>query len=114
MINILSEREKPNWVIYPNEYLEMVQNGRDEFLPWYLMDKPQLLIRYEGMQERYPDRFLFPFARDDNSDDVACWEKDKPGKVILIHDFASAGYENKMEFQSFNDWYFFVVNNYQE
>src|SRR3990167_7173101 len=98
MINILEGYEKPNWLTYPKEYIDLVNNGEDEFLPWYLMDKKQILIRYKGLQNRYPSRNLFPFARDDSGDDVACWEKEKPGKVILIHDFASPGYENKMEF----------------
>jgi hypothetical protein len=110
MISILEDNEKPCWVQYPKEYIELVKNGMDEFLPWYLMDGEQIFIRYKGLQNRYPSRNLFPFARDDNSDDVACWEKDKPGKVILIHDFASSGFENKMEFDSFSEWYSFVTN----
>ena len=112
MIKLLGEDEKPSWVIYPSAYLDLVKNGEDEFLPWYLMDKDQLLIRYNGMQMRYPDKTLFPFARDDNSDDVACWEEGKPNKVILIHDFASPGFENKKEFESFEEWYKYVTTYY--
>lgn len=111
MIKILQGNEKPAWLKYPPDYIHLVKSGNDEFLPWYLMDKDQLLIRYQGLQQRYPKRILFPFARDDNSDDVACWEKDKPGKVILIHDFASPGYENKMEFETFQKWYIFVTGH---
>lgn len=110
MIDILHENEKPIWVVYPLAYLKLVNKNEDEFLPWYLLGKEQLLIRYNGLKKRYPARELFPFARDDNSDDVACWEKGKPGKVILIHDFASPGYENKLEFESFEKWYLFVTN----
>lgn len=109
MITILMEGEKPNWVVYPTEYLNLIKSGKDKFLPWYLFGKEQLLIRYNGLKKRYPKRILFPFARDDDSDDVACWEKDKPGKVVLLHDFASSGWEDKMEFDSFNEWYLFVL-----
>lgn len=112
MISLVDEKNRPSWVVYPTEYLEMIKNGNDEFLPWYLMDREQLLVRFKGMQKRYPTRSLFPFARDDQSDDVACWEKNKPGKIVLIHDFASPGYENKNEFESFEEWYNFVVTNY--
>lgn len=112
MLNLLEENEKPSWVTYPKEYLELVASGKEEFLPWYLMDRDQLLIRYKGMQKRYPSRSLFPFARDDQSDDVACWEEGKPGKVILIHDFASPGYENKKEFENFEEWYEYVTTMY--
>lgn len=110
MIDILDEHEKPKWVEYPSLYLSLIEKNEDEFLPWYLMDKAQVLIRYQGLKKRYPQRDLYPFARDDKSDDVACWERGKPGKVILIHDFASPGYENKMEFETFSEWYSFVLN----
>ena len=110
MISILQSNERPGWVEYPSEYITLVNSDKDEFLPWYLLDKESLLIRYYGLQERYPKRNLFPFARADNSDDIACWEKEKPGKIILIHDFASSGYENKMEFETFQEWYNFVNN----
>ena len=110
MISLIENNEKPAWLEYPAEYIDLIKSGKDEFLPWYLYDKDQLMIRYQGLQKRYPDRHLFPFARDDNSDDVACWEKDKPGKVVLIHDFVSPGYENKLEFDSFKDWYSYVLS----
>ncbi len=111
MIKILNQNEKPNWVEYPLEYLNLINTEKEEFLPWYLLDKEQLLIRYNGLKKRYPTRNLFPFARHDDNDDVACWEKNKPGKVILIHDFAASGYEDKMEFENFNEWYIFVIND---
>lgn len=111
MIKILQNDEKPSWVNYPDKYLDLINKEEDEFLPWYLMDKERILIRHKGLQKRYPARILFPFARHDYTDDVACWEKDKPGKVILLHDFASPGYENKMEFETFDEWYLFVTRN---
>jgi len=49
MIKVLQENEKPAWVKYPSAYLDLVNKGNDEFLPWYLMDKEQLLIRYDGL-----------------------------------------------------------------
>lgn len=110
-ITIIKNDEKPDWVEYPEAYIQLIKDVKDEFLPWYLMDEEQLIVRYHGLQKRYPRRNLFPFARQDLNDDVACWEKGKPGKVILIHDFASAGYEDKMEFDSFKDWYQFALRN---
>lgn len=112
MINILQDNEKPNWVVYPKEYIDLVNKEKDEFLPWYLLDKDSLLIRYHGLKKRYPTRTLFPFARDDMSDDIACLEKEKPGKIVLLHDFASPGYENKKEFETFGEWYQYVTTHY--
>jgi len=111
MIEVLNRNEKPEWLIYPQEYLDLIKNNKDGLLPWYLMNKEQILIRYRGLMTRYPKRELFPFARDDSSDDIACWERNKPEKVILIHDFASPGYENKLEFETFDKWYLYITNS---
>lgn len=110
MISLIDEDKKPKWLEYPAEYMSLIETGKDEFSHWYLLDKEQLWIRYKGLQKRYPDRKLFPFARDDDSDDVACWEEGKFGKVILIHDFASSGYENKLEFNTFDEWYSYILS----
>lgn len=110
MITLLNNNEKPSWVIFPESYLKLVREDKDEFLPWYLIDREHLLVRLKGLKNRYPTRNLFPFARDDDSDDVACWEKEKPGKVIIIHDYASPGWENKLEFSSFDEWYNYVLS----
>lgn len=40
----------------------------------------------------------------DGSDDIACWERNKNEKIIIIHDYASEGYENVREFDNFWDW----------
>ena len=110
MISILLKNETPNWIHYPDKYIKLINENKDEFLPWYLMDRQQILIRYDGLKKRHPTRSLFPFARDDDSDDVACWEKNKPGMVVIIHDFASPGYESKIEFNSFLDWYEYITD----
>lgn len=61
-----------------------------DFAFWYLMSKEQVEIRIKGLKERYPDRELMPFARRDDSDDIACFDTGKNNKVQIIHDFASA------------------------
>ena len=105
MIEIIDSKELPEWLTYPKEYLNLIEEEKDEFLPWYLMEQKYAKIRNKGLVDRYPDRTLFVFARVDGEDDIACWEKGKPGKVVVLHDFTSPGWENRMEFDSFNDWY---------
>lgn len=100
----------PEWVEIPKRYLELLKYEQDEFLPWYLFDRENLLYRYKGLQTRYQNRRLFPFARHDYCDDVACWEKDKPGKVIIVHDYASPGWEQKFESPSFEGWYEYILS----
>jgi hypothetical protein len=111
MVLILDSSEKPNWVIFPDLYLKLLREDKHKFLPWYLYyKKDRLLIRIEGLKARYPTRVLFPFARRDDNDDIACWEKDNPGKVVIIHDFASPGWEQIEAFDSFEDWYKFALS----
>ncbi len=40
--------------------------------------------------------------RQDN-DDVACFDVDR-GKVVIVHDFASPGYEQRADFADFYAW----------
>ena len=111
MIEILKPSECPNWVIYPAAYLRLFDEQKYKFLPWYLLYKKEdILIRLEGLRERYRKCKLFPFARRDDNDDIACWEKDKPGKVVIIHDFASSGWEQRQIFDNFEDWYKFALS----
>ena len=72
---------------------------------WYLMNKEQVEIRIKGLKDRYPQRKLIPFARRDDGDDIACFEVGKENRVQIIHDFASAGYEQRKEYECFWDWF---------
>jgi hypothetical protein len=69
------------------------------------MDKDQVLKRFEGLQKRYPNRTLIPFAKRDDNDDIACFELNKADEVQIIHDFASAGYEQRKVYISFWEWF---------
>lgn len=114
MINILSIDLCPGWVKYPNYYKELISNGCDEFLPWYLTDDLDTQWRLEGVKKRYPKRDIFPFARKDCSDDVACWEKGEGDKVFIIHDFASPGWEQREIFDNFDEWYKWALQQSEE
>ena len=89
---------------YPKEFLKIVELNLVDFDFWYLMSKEQVEKRIKGLKERYPDRELVPFARRDDSDDIACFDIKKNSKVQIIHDFASAGYEQRKEYNTFWEW----------
>ena len=40
-----------------------------------------------------------------DNDDIACFEIGFNNEVKIIHDFASAGYEQKKKYQTFWDWF---------
>ncbi|WP_068083758.1 hypothetical protein [Polycladidibacter stylochi] len=100
---LLNASETPAWFNYPKDFLRVVDQGLLDFDPWIILQYEQLRVRLNGLEERYPTRSLVPFARREDNDDVACWEKDRPG-VVIIHDFASPGYEDKQAEVNFWDW----------
>jgi hypothetical protein len=104
MEKLLTDNELPAWFSYPDSFKRIFKQGLLDFDPWIIMENENLRTRYEGLKKRYPTRELIPFARMDGNDDIACWEKNKNGKIIIIHDYASEGYENVREFDNFWDW----------
>ena len=90
---------------YPLEFIEITNRGLVDFEPWIILEGEYLQRRFEGLQKRYADRKLIPFARRLDNDDIACWEKGVDKKVVVIHDFASKGWEVKIEFDNFWMWF---------
>jgi len=83
----------------------MVEAGEFDLGPWQLLLGKWLKVRQEGLAKRFPDRGLVPFARRLDDDDVACWDREKPGKVCIVHDFAAPGWEVRDEYPSFASWH---------
>lgn len=90
---------------YPKEYIKVKELGLVDFEFWYLLTENQIKERIVGLNKRYPLRRLIPFAKRDDCDDIACFELTKDGTVQIIHDFASEGYEQKKEYNTFWDWF---------
>jgi hypothetical protein len=94
---------------YPNAYKKLVELNLVDFDMWYFIESEQATRRYYDLKERYPKRQLVPFARRDDSDDIACFEIGKEDTIQLIHDFASEGFEQKDEFQDIWEWFEFAI-----
>ena len=105
MFKPLQPSSAPPWLTPPKEYLRVVEQNLVDLTPWYLMEHDQVVTRMQGLRLRYPGRQLVPFARRDDNDDVACWEKDRSEAVVVIHDFASAGHEERRVFPDFWSWF---------
>ncbi|HEM6099522.1 hypothetical protein [Streptococcus suis] len=89
---------------YPQHLKDLISEGIVDFGVWYLMNDEQTTRRFKGLQERYPERKLYPFARRDDNDDIACFEKEDNTTVHIIHDFADAGWEQKDIFPNIDAW----------
>ena len=95
MIQLLDEQQRPNNFVYPQAIVKLLELNLTNFDVWYFMDLESVKIRLAGLQKRYPDRQLVPFARRGDCDDIACFEVDKGDRVFVIHDYASKGYEQQ-------------------
>ncbi|MGW7350323.1 hypothetical protein [Streptomyces sp. NPDC054784] len=103
MRDLLSSSELPNDFSYPLEFLRVVDLGLTNLEPWWIFDGAQLRTRMSGLKERFPERSLVPFARREDNDDIACWDLVNGG-VVVVHDFASPGWELQGRFSDFNTW----------
>jgi hypothetical protein len=90
---------------YPQQFHEIANRKLLDLEPWVIMEGEYLEQRYQGLQERYPSRRLIPFARRIDNDDLACWIYPNNSVVVIIHDFASPGWEQREEFDGFLAWF---------
>jgi hypothetical protein len=107
MHDLLERQCLPEWFEYPQKLVELMESGEIDFGPWQLLHGKWLSVRHEGLKQRYPNLNLVPFARRLDDDDVACFdisEKSFSLKVKIIHDFASSGWEEREEFETFDLW----------
>jgi hypothetical protein len=103
-VDLLSSAELPKGFSYPRQFEHIVKLGLLDLEPWYVLQGGVLRDTRAGLALRYTERELVPFARRQDNDDIACWQVSEPGKVFVIHDFASAGWEQRATFSSFYDW----------
>lgn len=108
-IKLLEDELLPKDFQYPNDLKRVVDLGLVNFDVWYFMDRDQVEVRINGLIQRYPNRSLIPFARRCDNDDIACFEVNKGEQVIIIHDFAASGYEQRECFETFWQWFRYAI-----
>lgn len=106
---VLPQHELPAGFVYPTEYVAFYSDHGSSWRlnTWGFFQAEHLLPRYKGMKARYPARTLIPIARCWDNDDVACFEfspSSGSSKLVLVHDYASAGWEHRGQFASIQEW----------
>lgn len=104
MTSLLEVADLPDGFEYPPQFIRVVELGLTDLEPWRVLEGEELALLLDGLGKRYPTRRLVPFARRIDDDDVACWDADRAGKVSIIHDFASPGWEQQAEYDDFYAW----------
>ncbi len=104
-IDLLSDDELPTGFTYPRQFIHIAELGLLDLEPWYVLQSNALRQAKAGLASRYPERNLVPFARRQDNDDIACWCAPDSQQIFVIHDFASAGWEERAIFPKFYDWF---------
>ena len=98
----------------PREYYRIHDLRLTNIQPWYFLDVQEFGTIYKGIQRRYPQRVLLPFARRQDDDDVACFVVDSGDyardQVLVIHDYTSSGAEVDNSLPSFWNWFHMAIN----
>lgn len=107
---LIEKKKLPEWFEYPESFLKIVEQNLIDLSPWHILSNDLLKAKNEGLKERYPKKSLVPFARRFDNDNVACWEKENPQKVVIIHDYASEGWEMVATYDDFWKWFRDVID----
>jgi hypothetical protein len=113
MADLLTIDDLPDGFKYPPPFVRVVELGLTNLEPWWIIDGDVLRNRFAGLQRRYPERSLVPFAARQDNDDVACWDM-ATGNVAIVHDRASPGWERRAEFDDFYAWFRQAVEDFIE
>lgn len=89
---------------HPDGLQRVLKQRLLELTPWHIMDREAAKRRLHGLRTRYKAQYV-PFAQRQDNDDIACFDPGRSDHVVIIHDFASEGYERRQEFESFWDWF---------
>ena len=106
---IVDTQIRPAWVQYPPLFQRLVEQRAVNLCPWHIFTASDAMSRMAGLAVRYPSRHLFPFAYRQDNDDLACWAPEIAPRVLVIHDFASPGWESREGFSDFTSWFRMAV-----
>lgn len=105
----LVKADLPKGFKYPKSFIEYEKYNkkRVELEPYIIFGTKSAETFNRVVKEQYPSRVLVPFGKDNNSDDVFCFDgTDTSGnpKVYIVHTYASPGWEDKGYVEDFTAW----------
>jgi hypothetical protein len=103
-LDLLTPAELPDGFRYPPQFERLISLGLIHIEPWHLLEGQELRHAQQTLARLYPERDVVPFAGRQDNDDTACWEDSNVERVVIIHAFASPGWEASGEFATFDDW----------
>ncbi|MBF0298342.1 MAG: hypothetical protein HQK51_06455 [Oligoflexia bacterium] len=106
---LIGKEDIPSWFQYPPQFLRIIDQNLIDFDPWWILNAEDAKTWMNHLKKSYPNRELVPFAKRGDCDDIACWQKGSGNKIIIIHNFASPGWEERKTYETFWDWLRFAI-----
>src|SRR5436189_6043950 len=91
----------------PSDYSRFIKFKGGDIPPWTLIRGENSQKMSEALKKDFPSHSAtYPFALRSDSEDVAAFEKDRSGKIVVrvIHLGTPPGTEIDSEYESFCDW----------
>lgn len=112
MINREEILEKINF----SEPLKLIlENNLVNFHPWiFIVNDNRFELNYWGIKERYPHTNLIVFALRLDCDDKACFDLNDNNKIVVIHDYSTVAYEERVIYDTFWDWFKAMIEEFIE
>ncbi|PMY38299.1 hypothetical protein C1Y35_17690 [Pseudomonas sp. GW456-L14] len=95
---------------FPKSFVDFInKDPKADLEPWWLLAYKEGKINswHKTLKQLYPKRALIPFAKFSANDDIACFDGEdlsENPKVLIIHAYASEGWEHHSTFTDFNSW----------
>lgn len=109
-----TENELKEYIKSKTELMLFVELNLLNFHPWvFIIEDQRLYLNYVGLMERFPNANLIAFALRLDCDDKVCYDLNE-NKIVVVHDYSTFGYKNRMIFDSFWDWFNFMTKEFIE
>lgn len=105
---------------YPESFITTINlNPPIDIEPWWLIvfEDGDVDYWHHTLKQLYPKRELIPFAKFNANDDIACFDgHDSSGepKVLIIHAYASEGWELHGTYNNFDAWLSEAIKTHQK
>lgn len=105
---------------FPSTFIEFATTEPEpDIEPWWLLIYQEGKINYwhNTLKNLYPNRTLVPFAKFNANDNIACFDGDDLSgnpKVLIIHAYASEGWELHGEHPDFSAWLKIAIETHAE
>ncbi|MCB0354808.1 MAG: hypothetical protein KDD64_14835, partial [Bdellovibrionales bacterium] len=104
--SLLPAALRPDWLIeYPALVSEIAKRPLDQLSGWMRLRGHELVERFEGLRERYPERALVPLFARAAGEDLLCLERGNGDILVQVHDFAEPGFEGSAKVGPVHSWW---------